>query len=198
MSQRHLRACHCCGAIHRVPGLDRHEKACCTRCGATLSRGRQRPSSTRTAALALAAFILFWPAVLLPILELERLGHRHTSSILVGALDLVAHGSWFVGCVVLLFSIVFPLAKISVLLELSLLSLLHHRHKAVTYRIMEHAGKWSMMDVMLLALLVMLVKIGSLVQFQLGPGAVAFVLCVATSMLASASFDPHSIWEDAE
>lgn len=97
-----------------------------------------------------------------------------------------------------LFSIVFPLTKIVMLLELSLLRLFHKRFKSWTYRIMEHAGKWSMMDVMLLAFLVMLIKLGSLVEFQFGPAVIAFILCVAMSMLASMSFDPHAIWEDDE
>lgn len=74
----------------------------------------------------------------------------------------------FVGSVVLLFSILLPIAKILLLLELSFLNLLHRRHKAVTYRVMELVGKWSMMDVMLLAFLVMLVKLGNLVGSILG------------------------------
>lgn len=108
----------------------------------------------------------------------------------------MAHGNWFVGIVVLAFSVLFPLTKILLLLELSWLGILHRRHKALTYRIMEHAGKWSMMDVMLLALLVMLVKLGDLVKFQFGPAVIAFVLCVVMSMLASWSFDPHAIWDE--
>jgi paraquat-inducible protein A len=63
---------------------------------------------------------------------------------------------------------------------------------------MEHMGRWSMMDVMLLAFLVMLVKLGNIVQFHFGPAVIAFVLCVAMSMIASISFDPHAIWEDSE
>ena len=98
--------------------------------------------------------------------------------------------------VVLLFSIVFPLVKLAFLLELSFLGILHRKHRAVTYRIMEHAGKWSMMDVLLLALLVMLVKLGDLVSFHFGPAVIAFALCVAMSMIASISFDPHAIWEE--
>ena len=132
----------------------------------------------------------------MPILEVERLGHRQVSSVLGGTIDLLRHGSWFVGGVVFLFSIVFPLTKIVLLIELSLLRLLHKRLRSLTYRVMEHAGKWSMMDVMLLAVLVMLVKLGSLVEFHLGPAVVAFVLCVSMSMIASLSFDPHAIWED--
>ena len=68
----------------------------------------------------------------------------------------------------LLFSVIFPLTKIVLLLELSLLEFLHRRHKAMTLRIMEHVGKWSMMDVMLLAFLVMLVKTWQPCEFQFG------------------------------
>lgn len=190
-----LKACHCCGQIHRVPALAAQEVASCTRCGAGIDR-LPGQSASRTAAAATAAFILYWPAILLPILEIEKLGHHHHSSLLFGTIELLRQGDWFVGIVVLLFSIVFPLVKIVLLLELSLLGLLHRQHKARTYRVMEFAGKWSMMDVMLLAFMVMLVKLGSLVQFHFGPAVWAFVLCVAMSMLASICFDPHTIWDD--
>ena len=172
-------------------------QAVCTRCGTRFVTPVTRlQSASRTAAATLAAFILFWPAVLLPVLKIEQLGHVHESSILGGIFDLLAHGSYFVGGVVLLFSIVFPLAKIVLLLELSLLELLHRKHKAWTLRLMEHLGKWSMMDVLLLAFLVMMVKVGEMVEFHLGPAVLAFVLCVAMSMVASLSFDPHAIWEE--
>ncbi len=140
--------------------------------------------------------MLFWPAVLLPILQVEQLGVKSESSIIGGILALFQHGSWFVGGVVFLFSIVFPLTKIVLLLELSLLDMLHRRHKSFTLRVMEYLGKWSMMDVMLLAFMVMLVKLGDLVEFHIGPAIVAFVLCVAMSMVASITFDPHGIWAE--
>ena len=101
-----------------------------------------------------------------------------------------------VGLVVVLFSVVFPLTKIVMLLELSVVGVLHRRHRAFTYRLMEMLGRWSMMDVLLLAFLVMLVKVGSLVEFHLGPAVFAFVACVALSMMASLSFDPHAIWDE--
>lgn len=192
-----LKACHCCGLIQELPNLDSGDVAVCLRCQTVVERGNEKPrAAARTAALTLAAFILFWPAVLLPIVEIERLGHRHASSLLVGTMDLLRHGNWFVGAVVLVFSIVFPLTKLVLLLELSLLGVLHRRHKAVTYRLMEQFGRWSMMDVLLLAFLVMLVKLGSLVEFHFGPAVIAFVFCVVLSMSASLCFDPHAIWED--
>ncbi len=126
------------------------------------------------------------------------MGIRQQSSILGGTVDLLKQGSWLVGGVILVFSVVFPLTKIVLLLELSLLEFLHRRHKAASLRLMEHMGRWSMMDVMLLAFLVMLVKLGNIVQFHIGPAVFAFVLCVAMSMVASLSFDPHAIWEDSE
>ena len=76
------RACHCCGQIHRLPDLTVGQKAVCTRCGAGISvPGCRRTSASRTAAAALAAFVLFWPAILCPILRIEKLGHQQESSI---------------------------------------------------------------------------------------------------------------------
>lgn len=193
------KACHCCGLIHRLPDVPPDHSAVCVRCHSTIAGADSgHASASRTAAAAVAAFVLFWPAILCPILRIERLGQSSESSILSGTLELLSHGSWLVGGVVLLFSVVFPLTKIVMLLELSLLEILHQRHKALTLRLMEHVGKWSMMDVMLLAFLVMLVKLGNLVEFQFGPAVVAFILCVAMSMIASMSFDPHAIWEENE
>ena len=81
-------------------------------------------------------------------------------------------------------------------MELSFLEILHRKHKAFTLRLVEHLGKWSMMDVMLLAFLVMMVKLGDVVEFHIGPAIVAFVLCVVMSMVASITFDPHGIWDE--
>ena len=191
-----LKACHCCGQIHRLPSLSGTQAAVCTRCGARIVH-RTTPSASRTAAAAAAAFILYWPAILLPILHIEKFGNHHESSLLIGTIELLRDGDWLVGTVVLLFSIVFPLVKIVLLLELSLLGLMKSQHKARTYRVMELMGKWTMMDVMLLAFMVMLVKLGSIVHFSFGAAVWAFVFCVAMSMLASICFDPHTIWDES-
>ena len=193
-----LRACHCCGLIQALPSIDGPAKIRCVRCHAPVRRSGSagEKSASRTAAMSLAAFFLFWPAVCLPIVEIEQLGYRHATSLVEGTIGLLRHGDWLVGGVVLVFSIVFPFLKIVLLVELSLLRLLQRRHRALTYRVMEHAGKWSMMDVLLLAFLVMLVKVGDVVSFQFGPAVVAFVACVVTSMISSMCFDPHVLWAD--
>ncbi len=191
-----LKACHCCGLIHEIVKLQADERAQCTRCGSVMDQTRSHQRSQgRTAASAVAALALFPAAVLLPIIEIEKLGHHHRSSILGGIWDLYYSGSGLVATVILLFSIILPLLKILALLELSWLCSMYQRQRAWTYRWMEQIGKWSMMDVMLLALLVMLVKLSGVVQFQFGPALFAFVLCVTMSMISAICFDPHAIWE---
>lgn len=209
-----LRACHCCGKVHRIT-MDSSSRLSegedvesvvfsCTRCGTKIARlvdfvgdgvdASQDWGLQRTAAAALAALLLFPAAVFLPILEIEKLGHRYASSIVGGIVELYAHGSWFVATIILLFSIVLPVFKLLMLLELCWLRWLEHHHRAWAYRILEFSGRWSMLDVMLLAFLVMLVKLAGLVEFHVGPAVVAFALCVAMNMIASMVFDPHSIW----
>ena len=199
-NRKHLKACHCCGLVHEVASLDTDQEAECVRCFSTLDAGSRSgvKSSARCFAAALGGLILYFPAVLLPILEIEKLGHHHAASILGGTWDLIWHGNFFVGFVVLLFSIVLPLVKLLALLELSHIGLTKRKHRAWTYRVVEWTGRWSMMDVLLLALLVTLVKLGDLVSFQLGPAVVAFVMCVVMSMIASVMFDPHAIWEESD
>ena len=194
-----LKACHCCGLVHRVPRLEPGAQANCTRCNSVVDAEHRSgvQSASRCLAASLGALVLYFPAILLPILKIEKLGHHHEASLLGGTIDLLQHGSWFVGVVVLVFSIVIPLAKLLALMELSWISLTGRAHRAWTYRVVEWAGRWSMMDVLLLALMVTLVKLGDLVQFQFGPAVFAFVLCVIMSLIASTMFDPHAIWDEA-
>jgi paraquat-inducible protein A len=191
-----IRACHCCGLIHRLPALQADERSICVRCESILDTPQSLDvAQGRTAAAAVAALLLFPAATMLPILEIEKLGHHHRSSILGGIVELYRSGSFFIASVILVFSIVLPLAKILALIELSWVCSLRQRHRAWTYRLVEHIGKWSMMDVMLLSFLVMLIKLSGLVAFHFGPAVIAFVLCVVMSILASVCFNPHAIWE---
>ncbi|GIW99912.1 MAG: paraquat-inducible protein [Pirellulaceae bacterium] len=195
-----LRACHCCGLIQWLPRLGDRDVALCGRCGSRIvgKQPERSPAAARCLAAALGGLVLYFPAILLPILEIEKLGHRHQASLLSGTIDLILDGNWIVGVVVLVFSIIFPLAKLLILIELSYLELVPRRHRAWMYRLVEWTGRWSMLDVLLLALLVSLVKLGDMVAFHVGPAVIAFVLCVAMSMIASTVFDPHAMWEEEE
>lgn len=193
-----LRACHCCGLVHRVPHLGQGEDARCVRCLSVVDAADRsgEQSAARCLAAAIGALLLYFPAILLPILKINKLGHHHEASLLGGTIDLLREGNWFVGGIVFAFSIVIPLIKILALIELSWISLMGRAHRAWTYHAVEWAGRWSMMDVLLLALLVTLIKLGDLVQFSFGPAVMAFVLCVVMNLVASTMFDPHAIWDE--
>jgi len=173
-------------------------RVCCARCESALRRrSAALRSNSRTAAVALAALIIYPFAVSLPMLRVERFGHQHDASILEGVATLLGSGHLLVGVVVLLCSIVLPLGKMCGLLVLSARGgMLRQRHRAFTYHIVEWTGRWGMLDVLLVALLVAILKIGDVVEVTARPAAIAFTLCVILSLLATACFDPHSLWHE--
>jgi paraquat-inducible protein A len=183
--------------VQDVPaGIPSDHEAVCTRCRTVLAVNAP-PTNSFTPAIALAALILFFPAILLPLIEIEKLGHSSASSLLSGTVDLFAHGQWGIGLVVFVFSIVLPPLKLVALLVLSLGGGgMRHEHRAATYHSVELLGRWGMLDVLLVALIVSFVKLGELVNFSIGPGLLAFALCVLMSLVASMMFDPRALWED--
>lgn len=195
-----LKACHCCGLVHQIAITQPDQIAYCSRCDSVVESGRSdgRLSAQRCFAATLGGLMLYFPAILLPILEIEKLGHHHSASILGVTWELLLHGNVLVGTIVLLFSLVLPLAKLLALLELSWLGITHRRHQAFTYHLVEWTGRWSMMDVLLLALLVAIIKLGDLVSFHFGPAVIAFAGCVIMSLIASVMFDPHAMWDEVE
>jgi uncharacterized paraquat-inducible protein A len=194
-----LRGCPCCGLVQRLPATDAGWRAMCRRCRAPLpsARGGSR-GRMRAVAAALAALILFVPAITWPMLRLERLGQVREDNLLGGIASLLSAGYWFVGLVVLVFSVVVPPLKLVTLLVLGLGGAgFAARHQATAYRLVELLGRWGMLDVLLVAVLVAFVKLGGLAEIQAGPGLLAFALCVLASLVASMCFDPHDLWQDA-
>jgi paraquat-inducible protein A len=171
--------------------------ASCRRCHTPLNQTASPAAMrSRVAALTISSLVLFPPAILLPIVEIEKLGHHHQSSLLGGIRDLFQVGEWRIGVIIFLFSILFPLTKLLILLELTWVQFLNSNQRSIAYRWMEHAGKWSMLDVLLLAILVMWIKLQGLVAFQFGPAIFAFTLCVAMSLLAALVLDPRALWDE--
>lgn len=192
-----LRACATCGLVHTVADVPPRHVARCTRCKSVIRHGTHPASESRTAALAAAALVLFVPAITLPVMTLERLGHESVASIWSGTVKMLASGDYAVGLTVLFFSIIAPIAKLGALFTLSLGGRrLSAGARSKTYHAVELIGRWGMLDVLLVAVLVAAVKLGDLVEVTPGPGVVLFGVVVAFNLLASMSFDPHSIWED--
>lgn len=193
-----LRTCRCCGQIQIMPVVPARMRAVCGRCGTTM-RLRRPSHAADAAAIALAALILYPFAVALPMLQIEQFGHQTQTSVLGGIAALFGGSQYVIGVIVLLCSVIFPLGKLIAILALSWKGLgLGHRHKAVTHRIVEWTGRWGMLDVLLVAILVAALKLGNVMDVAPGPAAAAFAVCVVLSILATAMFDPHGLWEGDE
>ena len=138
-------------------------------------------------------------AVFLPIMRVERFGDLQDKSIWSGTIGLIEEGAWAVGIVVFLCSLVIPLMKLSGIMMLtSKRTFFSRRRRASTYRMIERAGRWGMLDVMLISVVVAWLKMGDLVAVHPGPAAWTFTGCVLLSLFASASFDPHALWLRSE
>ncbi len=192
-----FQSCPHCGLVQTVPEVPASMRACCARCeGTLLRRSTMFRSPATTGAIAAAALILYPFAVGLPMISIAKFGHEKESSIIEGIGTLFGRGHIFIGIIVLVCSLVIPVLKLGGLLVLSAGGLgLGRRHRALTYRLVGWTGRWGMLDVLLVAILVAVLKLGDFVEVSAGPAAVAFGLCVLLSLIAAASFDPHRIWE---
>ncbi|SNS52880.1 paraquat-inducible protein A [Noviherbaspirillum humi] len=198
-ASRGLVTCHACGLLCRALA---HEHAMsCPRCEARL-HARKPHSLARTWALLITAYILYIPANLYPILEANSLLERQSSTIMGGVVLFWTSGSWFIAALIFIASIVVPLTK---LLALTFLLISVHRRmswrphqRTQLYRLVAFIGRWSMLDIYVVALSVALVQVESVASMHAGLGAVAFGAVVVLTMIAAETFDPRLMWDAAK
>jgi paraquat-inducible protein A len=185
--------CEVCGRLGKIAESDR-----CPRCGALLHQ--RRPFSLqRSWALLIAAYALYLPANLLPIMETQSLFGVQSDTIMSGVVFLWHSGSWVLALIVFSASIVVPLLKLLSLTALLASAQLRRPGPALPrarlYRMLELIGRWSMLDVYVVAILVALVQAQSLATMAPGAGVLPFAAVVVLSMLATMAFDPRLIWD---
>jgi paraquat-inducible protein A len=190
-------SCPTCALVSRAPSGD---DARCPRCGTAL-HFRKPGSIGRSWALLIAAMALYVPANTLPIMGTSSLFGSQTDTIMSGILFLWEEGSWYLAAIVFVASILVPLAKMIglVLLLVSVQLDWNWRplERARLYRVLEAIGRWSMLDIFVVALLATVVQLTALASVHPGPGALAFGAVVVLTMMATASFDPRLIWDGA-
>ena len=191
-------ACRACGQLNRARA---DARACCARCGSEL-RSRKPEATARTIAFLAAAYVLYLPANLLPILVTGELGGSKASDTILSGVIKLWHGGWWpLALVILVASIVIPFAKLVVLTWLVIGvrrgTAVRLRGRTRLYRLVDTIGKWSMVDIYVGALLVGLVQFEPLATVSPGPAAIAFGAVVVLTMLASHSFDPRLLWDAA-
>jgi len=192
--------CHSCHKLLPAEYVATSGRQNCPRCGHSL-HPRKENSITRTWALILTACILTVPANLLPIMEVEHFGVPDRSTIMEGILYFFQEGSYGIGLVILVASILVPLFKI-IGLAIILLSIHFRwhswlRHKAIMFRYIEFIGRWSMLDIFVITLLCSLAQFGFLSTVNAAPAAFYFTGVVLSTMFAALSFDPRLLWDAA-
>lgn len=195
-----LISCHSCHMLLRAePSDTTHIR--CPRCRAMLHQ-RKTNSLARTWALTIAAFILYIPANILPISTVTSFGYTQSDTILSGVIYFMSTGMWAIALIIFVASILVPFLKLIVLLFLLISIQLNiqwrKKDRTVLYRITEAVGRWSMVDIYVVTILVALVNMGAIANFEVGPGAVYFAAVVVITMLAAMSFDPRLIWDKRE
>ena len=190
-----LATCHGCLAICQIGSA---VSARCWRCSGIV-HARVPDSLQKTTAYLVAAAILYAPANLLPVLHTRTVLGAQDDTILSGVVVLLHTGSWPLALLVFFASIVVPLLKLfslGLLVWMSARRVLGHElARARLYRIVDFVGRWSMLDIYVVTLLVALVRMDKLASISAGPGALAFAAVVVLTLLAAQSFDPRSIWD---
>nr|WP_240455577.1 paraquat-inducible protein A [Halomonas faecis] len=190
-----LTGCPTCGLINRLSSGGHGQ---CRRCGEALHT-RHPHSLQRTWALLAAAAVLYVPANVYPIMTTTSLGHASPSTIIGGVVELIQMGSWPVATVIFVASVIVPVGKLVALAWLCLVvarsNELNAGARTRLYRLTEFIGRWSMVDVFVVAILVALIRAGTLMSITPGPAALAFGGVVVFTMLAAMTFDPRLIWD---
>jgi paraquat-inducible protein A len=192
-------ACHSCGLLAK-PAADAHA-AWCPRCG-DLLHFRKPDSVSRTWAFLIASVILYIPANVLPVMKTSSIFGSQNDTIMSGVVYLWVSGSWPLAVIVFIASVVVPMAKIIALAFLNasvqMRSTWQPEQRTRLYRLVELVGRWSMLDIYVIAILVALVQLKAIATIQAGPAAIAFATVVVFTMIAALTFDPRLIWDPLE
>ncbi|AXL53896.1 paraquat-inducible protein A [Paraburkholderia caffeinilytica] len=189
--------CHACGLVSEAP-VDGHDDARCPRCGTRLQR--RRPASIERAfAFLLAGIIFYIPANMMPVMHTVMLNRGSDNTILQGVVAFWKHGSYGIALVIFIASVAVPCAKF-LILGLLLITARRgsgwaRRERARLHRLVELVGYWSMLDVLVVAIVAALVKFQALAVVEPRPGIFFFGGMVILTMLSAMQFDPRLTWD---
>ena len=173
----------------------------CGRCGTPLY-SRDTKSLQKVWAWWMAGILCYIPANLYPMLRTRTLFTTQEDTIIGGAIELLLHGAPWVALVILVASVAIPIGKFLAIAYLALsvgraTPMTAERRQAL-YEIVEYIGRWSMIDVFVVAILASLVQLNILASITPGPAALAFALSVIFTMFSAQSFDSRLIWDGPE
>lgn len=191
--QAGLARCQFCAALHRLP-----DASLCRRCGAQVS-SRKHNSLQRTWAFLIVGLLAYIPANIYPIMITKSFSGNSSDTIFTGVIALAQSGSLFVAIVVFVASVCIPVAKFVIIaglaLSLHFQMTMSEKTRHVLHAITEFIGRWSMIDVFVVAVLVALIQLGTILTIEPGAGINAFAVSVVFTMFSATSLDPRLIWD---
>ena len=196
-----LAVCHLCHKLnhhtdHSVPS---HYKVICSRCGQEIDYLKKH-SLQKTWAYLMSGLILLIPANLYPITSVTELGDKDADTIYTGILRLIDHQFYLIATLIFIASIIVPVFKITtmtyLLLAVHFQWLKGKRQRIFLFRFIEFIGRWSMLDIFVMAVLLAMVNMGNIALVEAEIGVTFFAAVVIFTMLAAESFDSRLIWQN--
>ena len=188
-----------CKDCHMVYEKENYEKFICTRCKHKVTK-RIDHSLQVSLALVICAILLYIPAMLYPIMEVTKLGVNIESTILGGVISFLEYENYFIASVIFIASVVIPMIKLVGLLlifvSLKINVKINNKKKILIYKFVEAIGKWSMIDIYVVAILASVVQLDELFNIKGGVAATSFALMVILTMIAANRFDTRIIWDE--
>jgi len=196
-----LTGCHTCDLVVKIDHSPPRKTLLCPRCGAKL-HPRIHNSLIITWMLVCLALIFYIPANVLPMTRVVGLGQVQEDTIMSGVIYFIQSGSWYIGMVIFIASVFVPMLKLSLLIYL-LTSVRRKsqwkpQERTRIYRITELVGRWSMVDIYVVTILIALVNLGVVADIDAGPAAIYFAAVVVITIFAAKSFDPRLIWDNID
>lgn len=186
-------SCHTCGLLN-----DGAAGTLCRRCHSRL-HVRKKASISRSWAFTIAAACLYIPANIYPFMTLTSFGQTDSYTIMGGIIELGQAGLWPLALLVFFASITIPLLKLvglgTMLASTQAGSTKFLQTRTSGYRVIEFIGRWSMIDVFMVSILVALVHFGQLANVQAGMGMMCFAGVVILTIFAVDVFDPRLMWD---
>ena len=188
-----------CKNCHQMYEKENYDNFVCTRCN-HIVRHRIKDSLQVSLALTICAILLYIPAMIYQIMEVTRLGVKVESTILGGVISFLEHGSYFIAGVIFIASVVIPMIKLVGLLfiftSLKVNVKMSNNRKILIFKFIEAIGKWSMIDIYVVALLASIVQLDEIFNIKGGIAATSFALMVILTMIAANRFDTRIIWDE--
>ncbi|TCP93535.1 paraquat-inducible protein A [Cricetibacter osteomyelitidis] len=190
--------CTNCEYTFSTPTHNRKHQDICPRCHDRINLD-DNVRLQKTWATLIAGMIMLIPANVLPISYTSLAGAVSGDTLMSGVITFMEMGSYFIAFVVFTASIFVPFSKVIIMLYL-LICIQFNLHKSIHFQmkllhIVHFIGRWSMLDLFVLALMMTLVSRGQIINFSVGPAALYFGSAVFLTMLSTSYFDSRLLWK---